>query len=322
MTVNGDLKTAKVVSIGTGSKILHGKNLNLKGEALIDCHAEVIARRGFVHFLFSELSKPNRDVFEWTTGKFSLKSGVEFHFYSSTAPCGDCRIFSHKKEVETSLKMGLLRTKGECLLTSKVFKPESETLENLMTKSELHVMSCSDKFLKWNTVGVQGALLSWFLTPIYFSSITIGEKMHIENMERGIFRRLGDFSSLAQNQIYEPHFYAVKNSQAQQSTNSNLYSINWNLGSNKTEAINATTGLLLVPFTAIAQSQLSKSSLFEMFWKQKVQQLGGGRNNLTYNEAKNQSEDYVNHRRRFMISILKGNLGIWLHKPRELEQFM
>lgn len=35
-------------------------------------------------------------------------------------------------------------------------------------------VSCSDKILRWNCVGIQGALLSLLLDPIYLSSIIIG----------------------------------------------------------------------------------------------------------------------------------------------------
>ena len=36
-------------------------------------------------------------------------------------------------------------------------------------------MSCSDKILKWNYLGIQGCLLSAFLAPIYLTSVIIAK---------------------------------------------------------------------------------------------------------------------------------------------------
>ena len=46
---------------------------------------------------------------------------------------------------------------------------------NANGKERLRVMTCSDKILRWNALGIQGGLLSNFLDPIYLNSIVIGK---------------------------------------------------------------------------------------------------------------------------------------------------
>ncbi|KAF8204840.1 hypothetical protein BJ912DRAFT_939490 [Pholiota molesta] len=101
----------KIISLATGTKCLPASRLSLHGEAVHDCHAEVLARRAALRWFLEETRRmytsnpaalndndpdsaaaPYRSL--WLVqraedGKITLSQGVQLHLYVSTIPCGD-----------------------------------------------------------------------------------------------------------------------------------------------------------------------------------------------------------------------------------------
>lgn len=55
MTENLDLKTAKVISVSTGTKCINGEYMSIHGASLNDSHAEIVARRCLMDFFYTQL---------------------------------------------------------------------------------------------------------------------------------------------------------------------------------------------------------------------------------------------------------------------------
>ncbi|XP_034473942.1 tRNA-specific adenosine deaminase 1 [Drosophila innubila] len=103
-------QTSKVVSLATGTKCIGRSRLCKNGFVLNDSHAEVLARRGFLRYLYHELleaaTRNQQDkedaIFSWDpeSGCFVLNKHLDFHFLSTQTPCGDACI---QEEADESL---------------------------------------------------------------------------------------------------------------------------------------------------------------------------------------------------------------------------
>lgn len=109
-----------VVSVGSGTKYLPQRlaEANTEGLRVVDCHAEVLARRGLVARLYAEIMQLERGESRGGRGRWILerepevgesleagvdsssarkptyrvREGVVLHFYSSSMPCGNACI--------------------------------------------------------------------------------------------------------------------------------------------------------------------------------------------------------------------------------------
>lgn len=199
----------RVISMGTGTKWITSDNIKENGEVVMDSHAEVVARRAFLCFLYENLHQiaqnggdgadSNDLILEPSpSGKgFRLKPHLRLHLYISSPPCGDARIlqWDHSRTAENSRQKGCLRSKIEKVqdnlaLSNNEYIPAMEEIESGEHRKKF--MTCSDKIAMWNVVGVQGALLSTFVEPIYLDSLIVSDLFHEENMSRGLFGRINE----------------------------------------------------------------------------------------------------------------------------------
>ncbi|XP_055387101.1 tRNA-specific adenosine deaminase 1 [Condylostylus longicornis] len=205
---NQKSKECKVVALGTGTKCIGVDKMCPNGTILNDSHAEIICRRSFLRYIYSEMLK-NNEIFQFDKTKcyFSLNPDITYHFFSTHPPCGDATITENNDEAVASKKtkldsdyvctgakiLGII--KGYNSITGEKNDPLNQEEGALRTKPGRGVrtlsMSCSDKLSKWNILGVQGALLDLLLKdPIYFKTLNFCYEIHVmESIKRAIYNR-------------------------------------------------------------------------------------------------------------------------------------
>jgi len=341
MTTGPDGQGAQVIGIGTGTKCINGEYMNDRGFAVNDCHAEIIARRCFLRFIYDQLEMHLSDdpetrgqsVFELRDGGgYKLKPNIHFHLYISTAPCGDARIFSpHGQDVETGDRHPNRKARGQ--LRTKIESGEGtipvrssgfiQTWDGVLEGERLLTMSCSDKIARWNVLGIQGALLCHFMHPIYLESIILGSLYHSDHLSRAVYCRIASIESLPDLfRLNRPFLSGISSPESRQPGKAPNFGINWRRTDESFEVINAMTGRV----EGGSMSRICKQALFDQFMN-----LYGRLSSLTgqsvttrpihYSEAKAAVMEYQLAKQCVFQAFQKAGLGNWVQKPIEQDQF-
>ena len=346
-------ESGRAVCLATGNRCITGDRISLEGKAINDSHAEILCRRAFIRFLYSEIEKfydREASIFKegGMGGRLQLKDGVEFHLYISTAPCGDGALFSPREGTNvnpnaataprdhsptfSSKQQGLLRTKVEDGEGTIPINPREgpQTWDGIRMGKRLRTMSCSDKVCRWNVLGMQGALLSHLIEPIYLESLTLGYLYDHGHLSRSSCCRLSHQSDIDE---VLPLPYALNHpwigrvmayDPPRETGKTNNLSVNWVACETNAELTDGRTGACLTRTSnAPTPSRLCKAMLYQRFRGicSKAEKLKYLLEFETYREAKERADDFQKAKEVMFKQFRKSKYGTWVTKPREQELF-
>ncbi|CAG5007345.1 unnamed protein product [Parnassius apollo] len=234
--------------------LVHSKRKVLAGIVITINHsvegARVAARRCLQRHLYAQLLMyasspdprkpiPHSDLEPLPDGGYQLKPDRQLHLYVSTAPCGDGRVFSPHEHIESEpdehpnrLARGQLRTKiesGEGTIPTKNCNNIIQTWDGILQGERLLTMSCSDKIARWCVVGLQGALLTRLLRPVYLHTLVLGSLLHPQHLYRAIGGRIENYiSSLPPSfRLQRPMMARASSTEARATVRAPSFSVCW-----------------------------------------------------------------------------------------------
>ncbi|XP_026471962.1 tRNA-specific adenosine deaminase 1-like [Ctenocephalides felis] len=121
----------KLVSLGTGSKCLGRTQMSCKGDKINDSHSEVLARRGFLRYVFDQIINKS-EIFVYNSEKhiFCKKLNISYHFFSTQTPCGDASIFPKSEYLSTTVGIHFNEDKKRKNLDEPEICPKKQKVEH------------------------------------------------------------------------------------------------------------------------------------------------------------------------------------------------
>ncbi|KAJ7303873.1 hypothetical protein JRQ81_011381 [Phrynocephalus forsythii] len=318
-------ETYELVALGTGDLCYEGW-IEFSGRRLHDLHGLVVARRALLRYLYKQLLMySGQDPLALEKCIFcpagdglllTLKPKHFLHLYLSQASSRAAKS-SQSPVSQLSPHVGLrVEVKGE-------LKPVSDCCASHLS-AHVHCVSSVDKLLRWSLLGVQGALLSHFIHPVYITSIILADPYQDCTVLSQILNdRLqlspGDDMPALYGHQRVHCFEGPRVGPLETPPECSSLSLNWCSGDEMLELVNGALGMAAQDLATQGghsrPSRLCKAAMLKYFRKVAQEMKRQDLEALpTYHEAKVQVEAYQRAKCQMCVQLSLQDLGKWPQK--------